>query len=93
MTFAKKMMGFPSDVMAFSIKLPSKRHEKTRVTFSTGLTTKPLLIFRSDNLIKYGVTLNGLISPNSTLPKKFDVTELWLNLAPTRDFIATVIKH
>ena len=36
--FAKKMMGFPSDLVSFSnqTKLPSKRHEKIRVTFVTG---------------------------------------------------------
>ena len=33
MAFAKKMMGFPSDLVSFSAKLPSKRHEKIHVTF------------------------------------------------------------
>ena len=36
MGFAKKMIGFPSDLVSFSKKLPSKRHEKIRVTFFTG---------------------------------------------------------
>ena len=39
MTFSKKMMGFPSDLVSFSnqTKLPSKRHEKIlSVTFFTG---------------------------------------------------------
>ena len=36
MAFAQKMMGFPSDLVSFSTKLPSKRHEKIRVTFFTG---------------------------------------------------------
>jgi len=30
-TFAKKMMGFPSDLVSLSTKLPSKRHEKIQV--------------------------------------------------------------
>ena len=30
------MMGFPSDSVSFSTKLPSKRHEKIPVTFFTG---------------------------------------------------------
>ena len=36
--FAKKMMGFPSDLLSFSnqTKLRSKRHEKIPVTFFTG---------------------------------------------------------
>ena len=36
MAFAKKMMGFPSDLVSFSTKLPSKRHETIRVRFFTG---------------------------------------------------------
>jgi len=36
MAFAKKMMEFPSDLMSFSTKLPSERHEKIRDTFCTG---------------------------------------------------------
>ena len=36
MAFAKEMMGFPSDLVSLSTKLPSKRHEKIRVTFFTG---------------------------------------------------------
>ena len=36
MAIAKKMMGFPSDSVSFSTKLPSKRHEKGRVTLFTG---------------------------------------------------------
>ena len=40
MVFAKKMMGFLSDLVSFSnqTKLPSKRHEKIPVTFFTGHT-------------------------------------------------------
>jgi len=30
-------VGFPSDLLSFSIKLPSTRHEKIRVTIFTGL--------------------------------------------------------
>ena len=37
--FAKKMMGFPSDLVSFLTKLPSKRHEKIRVTLFTGFLT------------------------------------------------------
>ena len=33
MAFAKKMVGFPSDLVSFSTKLPSKRHEKIPITF------------------------------------------------------------
>ena len=33
MAFAKKMMGFSSDLVPFSAKLPSKRHEKVPVIF------------------------------------------------------------
>jgi len=36
MAFTKKMMGFPSDLVSFLTKLPSKRHEKIPVTFFTG---------------------------------------------------------
>ena len=36
MALAKKMMGFPSDLVPFSTKLPSKGHGKIRVTFFTG---------------------------------------------------------
>ena len=36
MAFAKKMMGFPSDLVSFLTKLPSERHEEIRVTFFTG---------------------------------------------------------
>ena len=36
MAFAKKMMGFSSNLVSFSIKLPSKSHEKIRVTFFAG---------------------------------------------------------
>ena len=38
MAFAKKMMGFPSDLVSFLnlIKLPSKIWEKIHVTFFTG---------------------------------------------------------
>ena len=32
MAFVKKMMGFPSDLVSSSTKLPSKRYEKIRVT-------------------------------------------------------------
>ena len=39
MAFAKKKMGFPSDLISFSTKRPSKRHEKTPVTFFTGIDT------------------------------------------------------
>ena len=35
MAFAKKMMGFPSDLGSFPTKLPSTRHEKIRDTFLT----------------------------------------------------------
>ena len=35
MAFAKKMMGFPSDLESFSTKLMAKRHEEIRVTFFT----------------------------------------------------------
>ena len=40
MAFAKKMMGFPSDLVSFSnqTKLPSIWRAKIRVTFFTGLT-------------------------------------------------------
>ena len=37
MTIAKEMMGVPSDLMSFSTKLTSKRHEKIRATFFTGI--------------------------------------------------------
>jgi len=40
MAFAKKMMGFPSYLISFSTKLPSKRHEKIHVTFFTGRAEK-----------------------------------------------------
>ena len=42
MAFAKKMMGYPSDLVSFSnqTKLPSKRHEKIPVTFFTGRILK-----------------------------------------------------
>ena len=33
MTFAKKMMGFSSELVSFPTKLRAKRHEKIRVTF------------------------------------------------------------
>ena len=38
MAFAKKMMGFLSDLVSFSnhTKLPSKKHQKIHVTFFTG---------------------------------------------------------
>ena len=36
MAFAKKMMGFPSDLVSFSTKLPSKGQGKITVTFLTG---------------------------------------------------------
>ena len=36
MAFAKKMMGFPSDLVSFPIKLPSKRHENSVSHFFTG---------------------------------------------------------
>ena len=35
--FAKKGSGFPSELMSFSTKLPSKRYEKIPVTFFTGV--------------------------------------------------------
>ena len=35
--FAKKMIGFSSDLVSFSTKLPSKRREGIRVTFFTGI--------------------------------------------------------
>ena len=35
MAFAKKMMGFPSNLVSFTTKLPSERHEKISVTFFT----------------------------------------------------------
>ena len=37
MAFAKKIMGFPLDLVSFSTKLPSKWHEKIRVIFFTGI--------------------------------------------------------
>ena len=37
MAFAKKMMGFSSDLVSFSTKLPSKSHEKIPVTFFIGI--------------------------------------------------------
>ena len=37
MAFAKKMMGFPSDLVSSLVKLSSKGHEKIPVTFFTGL--------------------------------------------------------
>ena len=40
MAFAKKMMGFPSDLVSFSTKLPTKRHENIPVTFFTGILNK-----------------------------------------------------
>ena len=42
MAFAKKMMGFPSDLMPFLTKLPSIWHEKIHVTFLTGLVSNSL---------------------------------------------------
>jgi len=36
MAFAKKMIEFPSDLVSFSTKLPSKRREKNCVTFLQG---------------------------------------------------------
>ena len=36
MAFAKKMMGFPSDLVSFSTKLRSKTYAKFLVTFYTG---------------------------------------------------------
>ena len=35
-SFPIKMMGFPSDLVSFSTKLLSKRHEKIRITFFKG---------------------------------------------------------
>ena len=43
MAFAKKMMGFPSDLVSLSTKLLSKRYEKIRVTFVTGHNHKTKL--------------------------------------------------
>ena len=42
LAFAKKMMGFPSNLISFSnqTKLPSKRGEKIPVTFFTGRDSK-----------------------------------------------------
>ena len=36
MPFAKKMMGFPSNLVSFLNILPLKRHDKIRITFFTG---------------------------------------------------------
>jgi len=36
MAFVKEMMAFPSYLVVFLTKLPSKRHEKVLVTFFTG---------------------------------------------------------
>ena len=36
MAFAKTTLGFPSDLVSFSTKVPLKRHEKIRVTFFAG---------------------------------------------------------
>ena len=44
MAFAKKMMGFLSNLMSFSTKLPTERHEKIPVTFFTGLCSKLLFL-------------------------------------------------
>ena len=48
-SFAKKMTGFPSDLVSFSnqTKRPSKRHEKIPVTFFTGLLLKLLFLLLS----------------------------------------------
>ena len=48
MVFAKKMMGFPSDLISFSTKLPSKKHEKNCVTFFTGIIISYKLLFCPD---------------------------------------------
>ena len=47
--FAKKMMGFPSDLVSFSIKLPSKRHEIIHISFSTGTISPFSSIFSTFN--------------------------------------------
>ena len=38
MAFSNKMMGFPLDFASFSIRLPSKRHDKIYVTFFKAYT-------------------------------------------------------
>ena len=43
--FSKKMMGFPSDLMSFSTKLSSKRHEKILSIFLQGTSEKTESIF------------------------------------------------
>ena len=53
MAFAKKMLGFPSDLKSFSTKLPSKRHEKIRVTFFTGYVLNTYLFFIDRSFIFY----------------------------------------
>ena len=47
MAFAKKVMGFPSDLVSFPTKLPSKGHEKIRVTFLQGMYQNPFQILKS----------------------------------------------
>ena len=42
MAFAKKMMEFPSDLVSFSTKLSSKRHDKIHVTVFTELLSLSL---------------------------------------------------
>src|ERR1043165_8348530 len=40
MAIAKKVMGFPSDLVSFSTELSSKRHAKFHITFFTGYIHK-----------------------------------------------------
>ena len=68
MAFAKKMMGFPSDLVSFSTKLPSKRHEKKPLTFFTGI----ILIF---NVLIYDLPLMPLFpSPPLLRNKKLRIS-------------------
>ena len=57
MAFAKKMMGFPSDLVSFSTKLPSRSHEEILVTFFTGCS-------RSRTLFSMSYVLSSLENMN-----------------------------
>ena len=76
MAFAKKMMGFPSDLMSFPTKLQSKRTEKIRVTFFTGKDTNKE--YRMESMV-YDVNVLRNMMIMTTMPMTTNSIKVAIN--------------
>ena len=90
--FAKKMMGFPSDLVSFSTKLSSKRHEKNfyRVLIPVQIHTHPV---KNVTWILMEIPYHFLSQINDSFSSKLTPNSMKIPCHLARFYLFSMLKY